>query len=185
MRKTVILLILGAMTLFPMQSKAMRGDRAGFVLGLGAGLGSAEIRLDGKVDGEDVSGSDSQNGLATVFKLGGSVHDNVELFLSNRTVFFTFEDDMYFQGMSAIGVACYVEEDSPSLFLGFELGVGTLMNFEASETDSGIGGAIVAGFALGNQWVAELSFLRAGVAKIDGFDVSINNLSLTVSRNLY
>jgi len=171
--KITIVLALVALIALPNQASAFNDERQGFMLGLGAGYGSAKISWDGD--------SDSQTGLATTFKIGGGTSNQLQLYYSNRVIFFSENDYNFYQGMSAFGVSYYLEPTAPSFFFSGELGLGALNSFESGyDGDSGFGFTIGGGFEIAPHLILEANYMSAGVGD-SPFDYTISNFTVTFS----
>ena len=171
--KITIVLALVALIAVPNQAAAFNDERQGFMLGLGAGFGSAKVSWDGD--------SESNSGLATTFKIGGGTSNQLQLYYSNRVIFFSENDINFYQGMSAFGVSYFLEPTAPSFFFSGELGLGVFDTFESGlEGDSGFGFTIGAGFEVSPHLILEANYMNAGVGE-SPFDYTISNFTLTLS----
>ena len=74
LRICIVCLLLFAF-LMPSESRAFDKQRKGFILGLGAGYGSATIKY--------ADASESYGGVATTLKLGAGLSENVLFYYSN------------------------------------------------------------------------------------------------------
>ena len=191
MKKLLLIAVAASVLLAPMHAQAFDGAKKGFILGLGAGYGSAKQT----VSVGSGSASATNGGVATVFKIGAGINDQFLLYYSNRVVFFSADtmdpyseavtSSSFMQGMSALAGSYYLTPEGPSAFVTGELGVGVLTDSDAGQSDSGFGFGLGAGYDFGNHFVLEAGYQRASVGSESigsiTVDTSISNFSITAS----
>jgi len=181
MRKLVLLGIAVSLLLLPPEAQAFNGERGGFILGLGAGFGSAKWTISAEEGSVSAEVSNTESGIATSFKIGGGISDQMLLYYSNRVVFFSVEDHSFYQGMSAVAGSYYLEPTGPSVYFTGELGIGVVADRDAGESESGLGLGLGVGYDFGNHIVVEGSYMHSTVASEGEADWSISNMTLTVN----
>ncbi|MCB1185297.1 hypothetical protein KDM41_17905 [bacterium] len=127
---------------------AFDGDRRGFLLGLGAGYGSAEAFRN------------TDKGTATSFKIGAGLNDRTLLYYSNRVVFFSQHGDVDYQGMTAAGVSFYLQPDQPSFFFSGELGVAARRSRRGT---SNLGFTVGVGYEFTRHLNFELNYMNGPI----------------------
>lgn len=171
--RMLLVFVLVAAIVLPGSAGAFNDDRQGFILGLGAGYGSAQQSGGGD--------SDSYGGVATTFRIGGGVNSQTLIYYSNRVVFFSVRDYSFYQGMSAAGVSYFLQPTGPSFFFTGELGIGVLGTWEAGGgSDSGFGFTLGAGYEVTPHFLLEANYMRASVGD-SPYDYTISNFTFTAS----
>jgi opacity protein-like surface antigen len=153
LRACLVCLLLIAIML-PSEGQAFDKQRKGFVLGLGLGYGSAKLKY-----GDD---SESYGGLATTFKIGAGLSEQVLLYYSNRVVFFSPDnvDATFYQGASAVAVSYFLNPAAPSFYFTGELGLGVLDSTESGiDSETGFGWSLGVGFEFSRSWTVEANYL--------------------------
>jgi len=189
--KTKILLLSALLFLLmvPLQASAFDGERKGFMLnlGLGFGQGKLDVGTGGLSAGVDATG------FGTDFKIGGGASDQVLIYYTNRALWYSpsvgpVSADLV-NGMSAAGVSYFLEPQAPSVFFSGALGLGVLLDSDAEEADSGFGFTFGVGFEFARSFIAELTYMRAGVGSEDfggvNIDATISSIMVTVSWLAY
>jgi len=163
-RRTVFLaacLALGVGLFTPAQ--AFDGNRKGFILGFGLGLGSSSVDQTVSAGFESASGSDSFTGLQTAFRIGGAPSEQVAIYYFNDVSWFSMEnalgsDVTVASGVGGAGVTYYLAPTSPSFYFGAGIGLGTWMLPFESDSDiwSGFGLGGLAGYEFARHWSVEV-----------------------------
>ncbi len=188
--KTKILLLAAVLFLLmaPFQASAFDGDRQGFMLNLGLGFGQGKL----SASGFGASASVDAIGFGGDFKIGGGPSSQVQIYYTNRTLWYSpeagGESGDLINGMSAAGVSYFLEPQAPSVFFSGALGMGVVVDSEADDSMSGFGFSLGVGFEFVPNFIAELTFMHSGVSgdnDIDGIDFSISNIMVTVSWLAY
>ncbi|MEN8007702.1 MAG: outer membrane beta-barrel protein [Candidatus Krumholzibacteriota bacterium] len=181
---TTVLFLLVA----PLTASAFDGDRNGFMLNLGAGMGQGKL----SASGFGASASFDAMGFGTDLKIGGGLSSQVLLYYTNRALWYTPEvagiDWKLTNGMSAAGVSYFLEPQAPSVFFSGGLGVGVVNDRDVDETMSGFGITLGVGFEFARNVIAELTLIHSGVSgdnDIEGIDWTISNVMVTVSWLAY
>jgi len=167
------------------QVQAFDGDRNGFMLNLGAGFGKAEF----SISNDNSSVSLDENGFGGDFKIGMGNNSQTLIYYTNRTLFYTIENVDFINGMSAIGASYFFEPQAPSFFLSAGMGLGVLAistsdSFD-TESESGLGFTVGAGYEFATNWIIEATYLDATVASENNIDLGISNLMISVSWFAY
>jgi hypothetical protein len=90
--------------------------------------------------------------------------------------------------MSAAGVSYFLEPQAPSVFFSGALGLGVVIDSEADDSMTGFGFTLGVGFEFARSFIAELTYMNAGVSgdvDIPGVDISISSIMVTVSWLAY
>ncbi len=140
MRNPRFVPILTAMLVLTVTSAdALDNNRRGFVVGFGAGWGSATQELSTSGGGLDLSLSSSTGGVATDFRIGHGFNERWLLYYTNQQVFFGLNGDSYAQGLTGIGCMHFFSPQAPALLVEAALGAGVLWNADARDSESGFG----------------------------------------------
>ena len=192
MKRNLLALVLAlALIATAFQAQAFDGERQGFMLNLGVGAGQAKWNMS--TAGIDVSLD--KTGFGGDFKIGGGINPQTLLYYTNRTLFYSIEAlDFYtgepytadfVNGMSAIGVSYFLQPEAPSFFFSGALGIGVLTDSEGSDSESGFGFTLGAGYEFAKNWIVEGTYMNAKVAEELGIELSISNLMVSVSWLAY
>ncbi len=158
------------------QTQAFDGDRKGFMLNLGAGMGQGKLSVD--------SDSVDEMGFSSVFKIGAGLSPQATLYYTNRVIWWSSNDVSLTTGMSAAGFSYFISPEAPSFFFSGSLGIGVL-SIENLDSESGFGFGIGAGYEFAKNWTIEAHYLNAKVLEEAGDSLSISNLAFTVSWFAY
>lgn len=134
-----LILLFSAALLFTHPATAFDGNRKGFLLGLGFGAHGSEI------------GPDSQGGLASSFKIGFGITNNLTLYYANHVAYFNADGYTYGSGITGVGMSFYFSPTRPSFYLTATVGLATIDDFgdvddTFSSAVSGEGEGIAFGF---------------------------------------
>lgn len=129
---------------------AFDGSRQGFILGLGIGLHN--INSDFIVNGAKV-GSQSEGGVATSFKIGGGVTDQLALYYVRNASWysapyfdgFMSRDITYTIGLSGFGASYFLAPTAPSGYFLAAVGTGDISAPFESNIRADTGGAFMLG----------------------------------------
>jgi len=145
------------------------------MLNLGAGVGQGKLSWnDYSIDG---------TGLATDFKIGGGPSSQVLLYYSNRVVWYSPSgySGTWSNAMSAAGLSYFLEPQAPSFFFSGGLGLGAIGDSDGTDSESGFGLTLGAGYEIVQNLIVEFTYMHASLDN----DYSISNLMLTVSWLAY
>jgi opacity protein-like surface antigen len=166
--------------MFASQAQAFDGDRKGFTLNLGAGVGQGHLKFSNSTN----SWTQDETGFATDFKIGVGLSPQAVLYYENRVVWWSVEEISVTTGMSAVGFSYFFSPQAPSFFLNASLGLG-VANIENDDSETGVGGGIGAGFEFTRNWTIEASYLTAKVYEEGDFSSTASNLALTINWFAY
>ena len=160
-RMIPILILLSAI-LHPSQGQAFDGERQGFFIGLGGGVGSVD-----ELSGDDLSG-------VTSFKIGGGPSNHVLVYGSNRVVYINGT----YLGMSSLGASYFLRPSGSSLFFAGEVGLaalGSRTGFNGS--NSKIGFTLGIGYQFPLNLLLEADYMQASMES--GTDLKSYTLTLS------
>lgn len=187
--RILALFVLACVLMSAMSASAFDDERRGFILGLGAGFGSAKQTVTASAGGLSVDASTSTGGFATDFRIGGGINDQFLLYWTGQQVFFSEFDELWAQGISGLGAAYFLEPTAPSLFFEAVLGVGGLIWVKEFEADTGFGFSIGAGYEFSPHWCLQASYFRANVGSDSyagvSMDQSVSSFRVTISWLAY
>lgn len=154
-------------------------DRSGFYFG--GGLGAHLSNLKAEQNG--LSGSETNLGWSTSFKMGGYVTPTLALYFVREAVWWSDEDldgDVLVTGLSGIG-STYYFNTGDSFYLEAGVGVGDFENIATGEAESGIGAMFGAGYEFSDHFQVGLVALNSVVegSDVDG-DYTASNLAFVV-----
>ncbi|MBN2415149.1 hypothetical protein JXO52_04870 [bacterium] len=164
------------------------GNRKGFVIGLGAGGGMTSFT-------QEVFGfeSDRENkfGLATDFKIGFGLSDNLIICYTNKVNWFgmdnMFDDTVtIINGLSAAGIMYYFNGFAPSLFITGGVGIASWATPFEEDTDTWTGFGFFAGFGFefSPHWSVEASvFTGNPSAEEEGIEITTKAFTGMVTLN--
>jgi len=193
MKKILLLATALFLLMAPFQASAFDNDRKGFMLNLGLGFGQGKI----SASTGGLSASTDAIGFGTDLKIGAGLNNNkVLIYYTNRVLWYSPEivvgdtrlDGNLINGMSAVGVSYFLEPEVPSLFFSGALGIGVHYDSDAEDSLTGFGFTLGIGFEFARHFIAELTYMHAGVSfeeDIPGVDPSISNIMLSVSWLAY
>jgi len=166
--------------MFASQAQAFDGDRKGFILNLGAGMGQGKLKLSGSNDSLTEDGT----GISSDFKIGAGLSSNAVLYYTSRVIWWSANGFNVNTGMSAVGFSYFFSPQAPAFFLSGSLGIG-VATVENIDTETGAGFGIGAGFEFTKNWTIEASFLSAKVEEVGNIDLTASNIAVTVSWFAY
>ena len=169
---------------------AFDDQRQGFILGFGAGFHT--IRENFYINGYN-TGSQTKGGLATSFKIGAGVTDQVSLYyVRNASWFsapyfdgFSTRDATYTVGISGIGTTYFLAPTAPSGYFLAAIGVGDIATpFEDARTDTG--GAIMfgGGYEFRKNLMMEGTILSTNIPG-NGTTLKSSSLQFTINYLFY
>jgi hypothetical protein len=160
--RMIPVLLLLATILYPSQGQALDGERQGFFLGLGAGVGSVhEFSTDNL-------------GFVTTFKIGGGPSNHVLVYLSSRVVYISSS----YQGMTALGASYFLRPSGHSLFFSGELGLVANSSITGlNGSYSKIGFTLGIGYQVTRHLMFEANYMQASLEA--GIDLKSYTLTLS------
>jgi len=180
-----ILLVVSTTEAFAFDDK-----RKGFLLGLGAGLQTIDENF--KQNGSNIL-SQSKNGLATSFKIGGGITDQFALYYVRNASWFsapfqngsTTEDVVYTIGLSGVGASYFLSPSVPSgYFLGaFGLGDKFAPLERNVKPDTGSAWMFGGGYEFKNHVMVEATWLSANINSSGNSQLSLEASSLQLAIN--
>jgi len=120
---------------------AFDDQRAGFILGLGAGLHTLRDHIT--TNGSNLA-SRSEAGLATSFKIGGGITDRILIYYVRNASWFsapygnTGRNATYTIGLSGVGTTIFMAPSAPSGYFLAAVGAGEISTpFENATSNTG------------------------------------------------
>jgi hypothetical protein len=169
---------------------AFDDQRQGFILGFGAGFHT--IRENYYVNGINVS-SQSEGGLATSFKIGAGVTDQVALYYVRNASWFsapyfdgyTTRDATYTVGISGIGVSYYLAPSAPSGYFLAAVGIGDIAAPFEDNTGTNNGGAFMfgGGYEFAKNLMIEGTLLSTNIKDNSSPQTTLKSSSLQLTIN--
>ncbi len=148
------------------QGQAFDGERQGFFLGLGAGVGSVD------------EFSADNLGFVTSIKIGGGPSNHVLVYYSNRVVYLSNYGSTSYQGMSALGASYFLRPSDHSIFISGELGLVALGSRTGlNGSNSKIGFILGIGYQLPLHLMLEANYMQASLES--GADLKSYTLTLS------
>lgn len=168
---------------------AWDGQRKGFILGGGLGLGLTSLTTESYAYGS-ISDRENKFGFQTDFKIGGAPTNLILIYYTNKVSWYKEEevydgkDVTFTSGLSAVGVSYYLLPEAPSAFFSGGIGISSWDAPFEEELDiawTGFGFYAGAGFEFSRYWNAEFDLVW-GEPESGG--ASINALSLMFTINV-
>jgi hypothetical protein len=152
--------------------KAASLDRKGFVIGIGLGGGLTTYKTDEWASGfKHVYENGSSPGLATDFKIGYGISNNLLLIYTNKVLWFSFKDpdwpeaheaQLTITGASMASLSYFFEPTTPSSFASAGIGMSTWSGLSSTDEHkrwSGLGLFAGFGYELSPHLMLEFSVL--------------------------
>lgn len=190
--RTHKLLLLVVMMLSATQSFAFDDKRQGFLLGLGIGLHDTDIDFTSY---GTKTGSATESGLATSFKIGGGITDQFALYyVRNASWFnapyydgFITTDETYVLGLSGIGASYFLSPSGPSAYFIGAVGIGDFSVPTRNESDTGSAVMFGAGYEFQNHVSLEATLLSTNIDSGSSSFLGLESRSFqfTINYNIY
>lgn len=173
-------------------ASAFDGNRKGFILGGGLGLGLTSFTQTLEFPDTSVT-SDRENKFAvmTDFKIGYGATEQVLVYYTNKVSWFSLENVLgenviIVNGVGGVGMTYFFQPVAPSPYILGELGL-SIWNApfeEGSEAWYGFGLAVGAGYEFSRHYSVEVNLTWGKPGKeVGGVKASSNALSLMVTIN--
>lgn len=169
---------------------AFDDNRQGFILGLGIGLHS--INSDLVVNGAK-TGSQSESGIATSFKIGGGVTDQFALYYVRNASWysapysdgFATREIAYTIGLSGLGASYFLEPAAPSGYFLAAVGVGDISAPFENNIQADTGGAFMlgGGYEFSNNLMFEATLQATNIQSSGTAPVTRKSSSLQFTIN--
>ena len=168
---------------------AFDDHRQGFIFGLGAGFHS--INLDFLYNGFNY-GSESESGIATSFKIGGGLTDQLALYYVRNVSWysapysdrFTTTDATYTVGLTGVGASYFLSPSAPSGYFMAAFGLGDIaVPSESVKPDTGSAFMFGAGYEFKNHLMAEATWLVTNIESADDSRFTLESSSLQFTLN--
>jgi len=169
---------------------AFDDNRQGFLIGLGVGYHNIDI--DFKYNGSNIA-SQSENGIATSFKIGGGFTNQFLLYYVRNSSWynapyydgFTTSDITYTIGLTGIGATYYLSPTSPSVYFLGAIGAGDISApFESgAKPDTGSAFMIGGGYEASKHIQYELTLLTTNIDSQDDSQLKLETSSIQATIN--
>jgi hypothetical protein len=150
------------------------GKREGFIIGLGAGFHSTNFELYD----DDIS----KSGFATSLKIGYGFSEDVTLYYIRNASWFKSSDDLYANGIMGIGSTYYFSPRAETFYLSGAIGLGDFTNIDESESESGFGLMLGAGYELRKHIKLEANMIMSTI-DLDYQDKDLKPTSFQLTIN--
>lgn len=170
------------------QSFAFDNNRQGFSFGFGAGF--HDTNIDFTYYGTNI-GSDSESGLATSFKIGGGITDQLMLYYVRNASWFNApyydgyvtRDETYVLGLSGVGASYFLSPSAPSVYFLGALGVGDISVPSEGESDTGSAVMFGAGYEFKSHIMLEATVMSTKIDSGNNSALGLESSSLQVTIN--
>ena len=171
-------------------AEAFDNIRQGFILGLGAGFHT--LNVDFNFNGSKIA-SDSETGLATSFKIGGGITNQLALYYVRNASWysapssngFVINNITYEIGISGIGLTYFLSPTAPSGYFLGAVGVGDIdAPFEDNiKADTGSAVMIGGGYETANHMQLEATLLSTDIDSSDDSRFNLKSSSVQFTFN--
>lgn len=167
---------------------AFDDNRQGFILGLGIGLHN--INSDFSVNGTK-TGSQSEGGIATSFKIGGGVTDQLALYYVRNASWFKApygtpaREITYMIGLSGLGASYFLQPAAPSGYFLVAVGVGDISAPSESNIRDDTGSAFMfgGGYEFSKNLLLEATLQATNIQSSGATPVTLKSSSLQFTIN--
>lgn len=161
MKKVLLVLVLSLLVSSPVWG--FDGQRKGFILGGGLGLGATSYK-EKQVSFVGSTETDWRNkfGFMTDFKIGYAPTNQLEIFYSDKGSWFDYDGAIGLTGLGALGVSYYLKPEAPTFYLGCGTGVSTFITSplkSGTDTDLGFGFYAGGGYEFVKHFAIQLDFM--------------------------
>ncbi len=172
---------------------AWDGQRKGFILGGGLGLGMTSFTQTLEFMGmSETSPREDKFGFQTDFKIGYAPTDLLQIYYVSKVSWFelknVFGDEVTItSGLGGAGVSYYLQPEAPSAFFTGGIGIATwdLPFEERADAWAGFGLYAGAGYEFTRYWNVEFDFVWGNPSEeVSGLKASTNALSLMFTINV-
>ncbi len=169
---------------------AFDDNRDGFFMAFGLGVHSLDN--DFIYAGTELK-SNSNSGLATSFKIGFGVTEQIALYYIRNASWYndsyydgySATDTVYTVGINGLGMTYYFSSSSPSFYMMLATGIGDM--FTPLETDpaydSGSANLYGIGYEFSNHFTSELTLLKVDIESSEDNQLSLESSSLQFTIN--
>jgi len=170
-------------------SWAFDGERRGFILGLGLGLGQTSF---GGYEGKRTS-------YNADFKIGHGFSNTTQIYWAAKSSFLSrdrvtsnhppkTESDTWLSGVGSIGISHFFKAHAPCLYITGGIGYSTWAPFSGDDTDAaadmGIGFFSGVGYEFAKHWSAEINIM-AGSPSRDESTISTWTIKASINALAY
>lgn len=188
MQKRILWFLVVAMVGMSGTAFAWDGQRKGFILGGGAGLGL--MSYEQSVDGVKIGDTESTVPLATDFRIGYAPNNLLQIFYVNKVSWFGMENILgdevtVASSVGGIGVVRYMEEAAPSYFFMASIGASSWDTpyEEDSEAWTGFGFSLGWGYEFSPHFSFENS-ISIGEPSIDESGYTYKTSAVSIHANI-
>lgn len=188
LRAALLVIATPALTATP--ARAFDEQREGFILGFGAGFHI--LREDYPGSGTSIW-SRSEGGLATSFKVGAGITNQVALCYVRNASWYSApytsngstRDALYTIGLSGIGASYFLSPTAPSVYLLGGLGIGDISApFENVKSETGSAVMLGAGYEFAKHLMIEGTVQSTSIPSA-GLNLRSSSLQLTINYLFY
>lgn len=141
---------------------ALDGNRQGLIIGLGVGYHNLD--MEPYYDGTKL-GSSSEKGLATSFKIGSGLSNQLAVYYVRNASWFDMDTETTFIiGISGVGGTYFLSPTAPSVYFLAAYGIGDMSApFEDIEPDTGSAVMLGGGYEIDKHRNLEVTFLNTDI----------------------
>ncbi len=171
-------------------ASAFDGERGGFVLGFGAGVGLTSFtQTIDDFDGAATSDRQNEFSLGSDFKIGGGIGDRFLLYYVNRIAWLNVDNDLYrnemiVNGVGLLGASYYFQETAPSWYVLGLLGISTWGSLDEGDSEAGFGVGAGAGWEFTRHWSVEAT-INWGKPSEDWVETNAVSFLVTINGLAY
>ncbi len=160
---------------------ALDGNRQGLIVGLGVGYHNLD--MEPYYDGTKL-GSSSEKGLATSFKIGSGLSNQLAVYYVRNASWFDTGGTTFIIGISGVGGTYYLSPAAPSVYFLAAYGIGDMSApFENVEPDTGSAVMLGGGYEIDKHRNLEVTFLNTDLESSDNSLFTLQSSSVQFTFN--
>ena len=176
MKKAVLVTLCAGVLAIPAMADVFDDNKQGFMIGVGLGATYVSTDLNSKFGGDF---NEKEFGVATSFKLGYGLSDQVSVYYTNQVDWYKFAGESTVVGLTGIGTDYYFDNNSP-FYSTAMIGFGTISDIKDNSTSRGFAYELGFGYDIAEHISVEAAYMNIN---IDEKNVGVDTDSFRVKFN--
>jgi len=180
MKKIILSTVCAGILSMPLMANKFDGSRQGLVVGLGLGIASVSENIE-YTDGNTLD--DRTVGMTTSFKVGYGFNEELMLYFTNQSDWYTFNGSSTRVSLTGLGVDYYLDGASP--FFGTAMvGFGSVNDSQNDTSSTGAAIAIGVGYDVAPHMSVVTTYMHVSVDE-DYAGIDTDSLQLKFQYTWY